>query len=193
MSAISTQHTFDLTISDPGHALFVESRLRLSYITNEPIERFFAKILAYGLNYSSDIEIVSDSSDQLEPLIFRKDLTGQYLSWIDIGCPSLKKLSKPARSHQDPLIKIYFYREGHLAEFLREFRDFKNDILNKIQAYQLDPKFLSTLGLSLKRSSKLSMTIIEDALYVELDGVSFDTIIPRVDLIGNADKKPLTE
>ncbi len=182
MPAISSQYIFDLTISIPDLNKVIEHRIRTSHTTSEPLERTYARMLAYCHSYDPDLAISTDSSDRLEPMLSCRDLTGDIKTWIDIGCPSSKKFTKPIRSHKTPLVKLYFYRENHRDSFKREFHGFSKELFKNVLCYQFDPNFLTALTQVDKKTNVWNVTFLEDTTYIDANGVSFESTIEQVDL-----------
>lgn len=182
MAGITYQYTFNLTISVPELNSVVERRLRLSHSASELLQRTFCKVLTYCHSYHPDLEFAIATVDYNEPLLSVRDLTGNILTWIDIGCPSVKKLNRPIRSHNAPETKLYFYRSSHKAEFRSEFHGYKSDLLTKVNCFQFDPDFLKALCEVDNRNSTWNITFIDNSIYLEANGHTFESTISSVDL-----------
>lgn len=180
MTAQSYFHSFDLTLSDPERNVFLETRLRLSRSFSEPMDRILAKVLSYCHSYSPDLQF-STGQDHNEPILFTKNLIGDFTAWIDIGCPSFKKLNKVVRSHTLPNITLYFFRGGNQSEFAREYRGWEADYASRLSIYQFDPSIVSALGDEDTRHLKWNVTFLEGGMYLDSNGQAFETLIPKLE------------
>ncbi len=183
MPAQSFFHSFDLTLSDSDRGIFIATRLRLSRSFSEPMDRIFAKVLAFCHSYEADF-IFSTGQDVTEPAILRKNLVGDYVDWLDIGCPSTKKLNKVIRSHTKPRIRLYFFRQGNQAEFGREYRGLEPEYAGRIEIFEIDPAMISRLGDEDSRHLKWDVTLLDGSLYLDNGAQTFESRFTSVDPIG---------
>jgi uncharacterized protein YaeQ len=182
MPAQSFFHSFDLTLSDAERSIFIETRLRLSRSISEPMDRIFAKVLAYCHAYEPDL-IFSNGQDVQEPAIFRKNLTGDYTDWFDIGCPSHKKLNRVVRSHSKPNIRLYFFRGGHQAEFSREHRGLELEYARRLTLFEFDPNVIAALGNEDSRHLVWNVTLMEGGMYLDNGKQTFESVIPQLNTL----------
>lgn len=180
MPAQSFFHSFDITLSDSERNIFIETRLRLSRSVSEPMDRIFAKVLSYCHAYEPDF-VFSTGQDVQEPALFRKNLTGDYTDWLDIGCPSHKKLNRIIRSHSRPNIRLYFFRGGHQAEFAREYRGLEIEYAKRLSIFEFDPNMISALGEEDSKHLTWNITLMEGGMYLDNGKQTFESAIPQLD------------
>gem|GEM_PF-5785569 len=182
MPAQSFFHMFDLGISDPARGVFLETRVRLSRLFSEPMDRIFAKVLAFCHGYDPEI-VFATGQDVTEPALFKKSLIGDYVDWIDIGSPSQKKLNKIIRSHTKPNIRLYFFRSGNQAEFAREYRGLDQEYAKRISIFEFDPNIILALGDEDSKHLKWSITFLEGSLYIDDGKRSFESSVAELNPI----------
>lgn len=192
MPAQSFFYSFDLTLSDSDRGIFIEKRLRLSRSFSEPMDRIFAKVLAYCHAYESDF-VFSNGQDVTEPVLLRRSLIGDYTDWLDIGCPSSKKLNKVIRSHSKPKIRLYFFRQGNQAEFAREYRGLEAEYARRVEIFEIDPIMIAGLGDEELKSFNWSVTFLDGGLYLDDGKRTHESSIRPIDAVSVLSKSLGTE
>ena len=80
---------------------------------SETEEYFVTRLLAYCLEYREGITFSKGGvSDLDDPPIMIKDLTGAWISWIEIGAPDAARLHKASKA--SPRVALYTHKEPRI-------------------------------------------------------------------------------
>lgn len=88
-----------LQIADMDRSLYADRQLTLARHPSETDERMMVRVLAYALCLPADddqgaLEFAKGMWDPDEPELWRKDLTGRIVHWIEVGQPEERRLVK---------------------------------------------------------------------------------------------------
>jgi hypothetical protein len=110
MALTATIFKVDLTISDMDRGYYATHALVLARHPSETDERMMVRLLTFALNADEALEFGKGLSNEDEPALWRKDLTGVIEQWIEVGLPDEKSLRKACgRSTQ---VLLYTYGRG---------------------------------------------------------------------------------
>ena len=70
-------------LADVDRAVYCDRQLTLARHPSETDERMMLRLLAFALNVDAD-----------EPELWKKDLTGRIVEWIEVGQPEERRLTK---------------------------------------------------------------------------------------------------
>lgn len=101
MAITATPYKAELTISDMDRHYYATHALVLAKHPSETDERLMVRLLAFALRADEQLQFGKGISSDDEPDLWRKDLTGQILEWIELGQPDeqrVRKASGRARS-----------------------------------------------------------------------------------------------
>ena len=77
----------DLQIADMERNYFHEHALTIARHPSETDERMMVRVLAFSIHADEQLVFGKGLSDEDEPDLWRKDLTGSIKLWIDVGQP----------------------------------------------------------------------------------------------------------
>ena len=88
-----------LQIADMDRGLYADRQLTLARHPSETDERMMVRVLAYALCLPVDddqgaLEFAKGMWEPEEPELWRKDLTGRIVHWIEVGQPEERRLVK---------------------------------------------------------------------------------------------------
>jgi uncharacterized protein YaeQ len=88
-----------LQVADMDRGVYADHALTLARHPSETDERMMVRLLVYGLHAPADadhggLEFAKGLWDPDEPELWRKDLTGRILHWIEVGQPDERRLLK---------------------------------------------------------------------------------------------------
>jgi uncharacterized protein YaeQ len=101
-----------LQIADMDRNYYAEHALTVARHPSETDERMMARLLAFALNAHEHLEFGAGLSDTDEPGLWRKDLTGAIVHWIEVGQPDDKRVLR-ACGRAD---RVTVYAYGDRAE-----------------------------------------------------------------------------
>ncbi|BEV67835.1 YaeQ family protein [Bdellovibrio bacteriovorus] len=164
MAQPSKLYRFRIDLSDIDRGIYEQLDFRLAMHPSESMPYMLTRALAYACNYSQDLQFSAQGlGDPESAALSHSDATsGRTLLWIEIGNPSPKKLHKASKASQ--AVKIYTYKDA--SQILRDCEKENVHQPEKIEIYQLDDKFLTTLGEESSREFRFSLMVQEGSLTI---------------------------
>ncbi len=109
MALKATVHKADLSIADLDRHYYQDHSLILARHPSETNERMMVRLLAFVLNAGERLEFGKGLSNEEEPALWQRSLSGEIESWIDVGHPEERRLRKACGQSQQ--VKVYCYGE----------------------------------------------------------------------------------
>ncbi len=161
MALKPTIYKFQINLSDMDRNVYESLSLTVAQHPSESIERMMARVLAYCLNFSSELTFTKGVSATDEPDIWRHDLSGTLLEWIAIGEPSFERIKKASRQSSD--VKIYSIntKSNIWWNQIKPQLSFEN-----VEVSQISWPELQVLAASIDRTTDLSISISDGSLFV---------------------------
>jgi uncharacterized protein YaeQ len=94
MAHNSTTYKAELSISDMDRGYYATHALTLAKHPSETDERLMTRLLAFALFADERLQFGKGISSDDEPDLWRKDLTGEILQWIELGNPDEQRIRK---------------------------------------------------------------------------------------------------
>lgn len=175
MALPSVIYRFKVKLSDIDRGVYETIELRLAMHPSESVSYLLTRVIAYALNLQEGLELTQGIANPDEPALQVKDLTGAWISWIEIGHPSAKRLHKASKTAKN--VRVYTYRDPKdlLEEIVAEAVYQKE----KIEFFSLESKFLNTLGETLERDNHWELLHNEGELSIHVKGISCQGEIRR--------------
>jgi len=108
----STIYKAEMSLSDIDRGVYGDFSLTVAKHPSETDERMMVRILAYALHASHDLQTTLEFgkgiSNEDEPALCRRDLTGAATEWIEVGLPD-EKLVRRACGKAD---RVWIYTYG---------------------------------------------------------------------------------
>ena len=98
MAANATIYKANLNIANIDTHYYVEHSLTLAKHPSENDLRLMIRLLAFILNANEDLVFCKGISQDDEPDLWQKDLSGDIELWIDLGQPDEKRIKKVAHA-----------------------------------------------------------------------------------------------
>ena len=162
MALKPTIYKFEINLSDMDRHVYDTLNLTVAQHPSESVERMMARVLAYCLNVSPELEFTRGVSATDEPDLWAHSLSGELLLWIDVGEPSADRLKKASRSGANA--KVYSINTKSDVWW----RQVKHDDLS-ISFYRLKWPELVALAKVTSRTMSLSISISDNSLFVSAD------------------------
>lgn len=173
MALGSTIYNFAVQLADVDRNVYADFELRLARHPSETAAFMLARLLAYCLEYREGITLTDGIAAVDEPAVLVRDLTGQITAWIEVGAPDAQRLHRGSKLAGRSA--VYTHRDP--APLLAQLAGEKIYRGTEIPLYSFDRPFMEGVATVLQRRSKLSLSIIERQLYLDVDGRSFTTAI----------------
>lgn len=107
MAIKSTVFKADLQVTDTDRDYYQSHKLTLARHPSETDERMMLRLLVFAMHADAATEFAGAISTEDTPALWRKNLSGEILEWIEIGQPDEKRIRKACgRARQ---VYIYCY------------------------------------------------------------------------------------
>lgn len=182
MSFAAAFYNFTVELNHTDREIFSRFRVKTPLHPAESLEHLYARMLAYVHCFRDGQSFSHGLFEPKEPTIWLKDILGDTFLWVQLGVPEKKKLEVTLRSSPQAEHRIYFYEESQTTQFCHMLRGSKTNWVKDIQFFQISPKILEDL-IPLERSSPLwNVTIVDNQIYLNCDGVELQTSIAPVSI-----------
>ena len=122
MAVGATIYKSHLNIANMDTHYYAEHTLVLAKHPSESDLRLMVRLVAFAFDADEALEFTKGISQDDEPDLWRKSLSGDIELWIDIGQPEEKRLRKA--SGRAEKVMIYIYQEGSGRAWLKQNEKF---------------------------------------------------------------------
>lgn len=160
MAKKATVFKADVQVSDMDRSFYAELNLTLAQHPSETDERMMIRLLSYILHADERLQFTKGLYADDEPDLWKKSLSGEIETWIDLGLPNEKRIRKAcARAHE---VIIYTYG-GNSVQLWWEKIKGKLVRFSNLTIIELPPEATRALASLADRNMQLQCTI-EDGL-----------------------------
>ena len=128
MAVGATIYKCNLNIANMDTHYYAEHSLTMAKHPSESDIRLMVRLLSFAINARENLEFTKGISQDDEPDLWAKSLSGDIELWIDIGQPEEKRLRKA--SGRSDSVNVYIYQEGIGQAWLKQnsktIKRFKN-------------------------------------------------------------------
>ena len=163
MALKSTIFKAELTVSDLDRRIFATHSLTLARHPSETDERMMVRLLAFALNADEALEFGRGLSNEDEPDLVKKDLTGAIELWIDVGLPDEREIRKAAGRAR--AVKVYIYG-GRTAAMWWAQNETALQRLGNVSVVEIPEAATEALSAGAERSMQIDCTIQEGGLWL---------------------------
>ncbi len=128
MAANATIYKANINIANMDTNYYAEHNLTLAKHPSENNLRLMARLLAFVFNADKDLVFCKGISQDDEPDLWQKDLSGDILLWIDLGQPDEKRIKKACGRSKK--VVIYVYQEGIATPWFKQNKKLLNRFKN---------------------------------------------------------------
>lgn len=182
MSFIEGFYSFKISLNDTYRGVYQELRLKLARHPMESLDFLYARLFAYLDSYEEDLKFSEGLFQPKQPTIWKKDLVGDVVTWIEVGSPSRDKMMRALKHDTTKTFKIYFTSNEEIETFCHHLRGSTTNWAGKVNFYLINQNFLEQLTPLARSSSTISATFVDNTLYLIFDEVEFETVISQVDI-----------
>ena len=169
MALKSTIYKIDLNIADMDRQYYAQHNLTLAKHPSETDERLMVRLIAFTLYANESLSFGKGLSDDEEPDLWQKDLTGAIQLWMDVGLPTEKDIRKACGRSRQVVVVLY---GGRIADMWWQQISKALTKLNNLTVINL-PETQALASLA-ERSFELSCSIQDGHILVSHMGGSFD-------------------
>lgn len=167
MALRSTIHKAEIHIADNDRGYYASHAVTVARHPSETDERMMVRILAYALHASNDDDLTfaRGLSDTEEPDLWRRDLTGHIVQWMETGLPDDRRILK-ACSRADEVVVLAYGRTVDIW-----WQGIKNKVARarKLRTYALSVDGTTALAALAARAMSLHFNVQDGIVYVSSD------------------------
>ena len=173
MALTATLYNFDTELADIDRGVYQTLALRLARHPSETPEFMLTRLLAYCLEYTEGIEFTEGVSAGDDPAVLVRDMTGRITAWIEVGMPDA------ARVHRGSKLagRAAVYTHRNVAKVLEGLNGKQVHRAAEIPVYEFGAGFVDAVAAVLQRREKISVSITEQQLYLDVSGQTFSTTV----------------
>lgn len=178
MALSATIYKADLHIADNDRGYYGSHTLTVARHPSETDERLMVRLLAYALfaNVDDGLEFTRGLSAADEPSLWRKDLTGAILQWIETGLPEERRILKACGKSDEVIVVAYGRNAGLWWNGLRD----KLARTDNLSVYILDAEETTALAALAQRKMALNVNVQDAAAWVSSDAGSVSLQISKL-------------
>jgi len=169
MALKSTIYKIDLNIADMDRQYYAQHSLTLAKHPSETDERVMVRLIGFALYASESLIFGKGLSDDDEPDLWQKDLTGAIELWMDVGLPTEKDIRKAAGRANQVLVVLY---GGRIADMWWTQNSKAVLKINNLTVINL-PETQELASIA-DRNIQISLTIQDGQILVSHQGGSFE-------------------
>lgn len=174
MALTATLHNFAIQLADMDRNVYADFELRMAQQPSETTEFMLVRLLAYCLEYREGIELTEGiAAGGDKPAVWVRDLTGAIQVWIEVGAPDAERVHRGSKAATRTV--VYAHRDPALL--LAQYAGKKIHKAAELPIFAFDRNFLREAAAALQRRSKISVSVTERELYLDIDGKSLSTAI----------------
>jgi len=182
----STAMQIRLALSVVDRGLDVNEKLVVARRTDEPMSHVVLRVLAYCLFYRDDrpqcLEFALGPADRDSPDLWAHDLVGRPIEWIVCGEPDAEELAHVLRHQRQALVRVLFGSDEGRDNFFLRIQSLRRRVmgLEAVEFRQVSADLVERLAAREEERQRWSVTVVEDHVYVDADGVTADSEVVRV-------------
>jgi uncharacterized protein YaeQ len=173
MAVGATVYNFDIDLADSDRGVYETLALRLARHPSETPEFMLTRWLAYCLEYTEGVEFTDGVSAADDPAVLVRDMTGRITAWIEVGMPDASRLHRGSKLAGRAAV----YTHRNVAKVLEGLRGKQVHRAEEIPVYEFGKGFIDEVAIVLQRREKISLTITERQLYLDVSGRTFHTAV----------------
>ena len=169
MALKSTIYKIDLNIADMDRQYYEHHSLTLAKHPSETDERVMVRLICFALYATESLIFGKGLSDDEEPDLWQKDLTGAIELWMDVGLPTEKDIRKAAGRAKQVVVVLY---GGRIADMWWTQNSKALLKINNLTVINL-PETQELASIA-DRNIQISLTIQDGQILVSHQGGSFE-------------------
>ena len=161
MALKATIYKVSLQIADMGRNYYQHHDLTLAKHPSETDERLMVRLLAFAMYADASLEFGKGISED-DPALWKKDLTGDIMLWIEVGQPREKTILKACGRSRQVVLVLYgsnadqWWKNNHEA-FAHK---------NNLTVVQLSYEDTQSMAAIAGRNMELSCNIEDRHIYL---------------------------
>jgi uncharacterized protein YaeQ len=168
MALTATIYTFNIDLADIDRGVYETLELRVAQQPSETVEYMLSRVIAYCLEYTEGIAFTPGLAAGDEPAIWVRDLTGRITVWIDVGMPDAERLHRASKLADR--VAIYTHRNPEMLK--QQLAGKRIHQADQIPLFAIDDQLMAALVAVVERRTRLTLSVTERQLYIDIAGQS---------------------
>lgn len=164
MALKPTIYKFRISLTDMNRDYYDSFNLTVAQHPSETEQRMMARIMAFCINASPELEFTKGLSSIEEPDLWQKSLDDQILDWIDVGEPDPERVKKATRLSKS--VRVFSFNTK--SNVWWEQNKGKFGYL-KAQIVRLDNAGIEQLSEMTQRTMDLSVMLSGNSAFINSD------------------------
>ena len=173
MALTATIYSFDTELADIDRGVYQTLALRLARQPSETPEFMLTRFLAYCLEYTEGITFTEGVAAGDDPAVLVRDMTGRVTAWIEVGMPDASRLHRGSKLAGRAAV----YTHRTIEKVLDGLSGKQVHRAQEIPVYDFGRGFVDEVAAALQRRDKISVSITERQLYLDVSGQAFNTTV----------------
>ena len=173
MALTATIYSFETELADIDRGVYQTLSLRMARQPSETSEFMLTRFLAYCLEYAEGIEFTEGVAAGDEPAVVVRDMTGRVTAWIEVGLPDAARLHRGSKLAGRAAV----YTHRNIQKVLEALDGKQVHRAPDIPVYEFGRGFVDEVAATLQRRDKVSVSVTERQLYLDISGRTFDTTV----------------
>lgn len=162
MALKSTIYKANLQVADMDRNYYADHALTIARHPSETDERMMIRVLAFALQAAEGLAFGRGLSDEDEPDLWRRDLTGAIEQWLEVGQPDERRLLKASgRAGQ---VVVYSYSNS--TDIWWKGLENKLTRARNLEVWKIPAEESAELAALAERSMQLQVTVQEGEVWV---------------------------
>jgi uncharacterized protein YaeQ len=174
-----------LTLSAIDRGLDLNQRLMVARRADEPMTHVVLRILAYCLFFREELtqglRFAPGPADRDSPDLWANDLVGRPIEWIVCGDPDAEELRHVLKHQRQAAVRVLFGSERGSEAFFHQVRSLRRRVsgLESVDFRQVSADLVERLAAQDLERQRWAVTLVEDHLYVDAEGIAADCEVLR--------------
>lgn len=177
MALPSTRIDFRIALSNVDLGVEASESLIVARHPSETAEHLVLRVLAWCLLYEPGLELGPGLSAPDTAALWKHDLTGRLVTWIECGTASAEKIRKAVQHNPGAKVHAVFGNERRRNELTDELYAWKR--AEEVAVWTFDPSLVVALAQSEERRRRWAVTVVGDHFYLDADGATVDGAVDR--------------
>ncbi|PXF31171.1 hypothetical protein WH50_11035 [Pokkaliibacter plantistimulans] len=177
MALKATVFKSELNVSDMDRHHYQSYSLTLARHPSETDERMMVRLLAFALRADEQLEFCKGLSNDEEPDLWQKQLTGDIETWIEVGLPDERRLRKA--SSRARRVVVYCYGGRNAGLWWKGIED-KLQRFDNIEVYNLPEEATQLLAGQTARTMDWQCMIQDGQVWMNSSDSSIQVDLERL-------------
>ena len=167
---------FELALSDTDRGVYESLDLRAAQHPSETDRYLVTRVVARALEHDEGVDFTRGLNVDDEPAIWRRDLRGDLLAWIEVGTPSVERLHRALKACE----RVAVYGWHRVPDLARAVAEFDAHRKHELALFAIDPAFLDRVAEKLDRVNRWELSVTGGTVYLSVGGKVFESPVERV-------------